>query len=448
MLPSYSDNRNVINAASAAAITPPTGQSGQTINSASNSNNNHKNNNNDNNLPNHIHANSHETLGSLVPDLGDPLPVPIDDPDFDSKYPINNARVSSKLIPLYKPWGHKYSNKLMCMIVTMWPEKKEKMTMIDSTYGEGCDKLVWVVDAASNPPKSYANHDFYAINMSRPENQRNIWEKVHRMWSNVYNSKLTDKYDWFIKADDDTFIITENMKGYLQYYDPNYPHYLGHTLRKRWKSENVIFNSGVCYVLSKASINRIGPYLTHLPTLDPLVGRSHCVDRSGAGEDPTTSICLSGVGIRPGNTLDHEMRERFLIFRPTDHEKIYREDTWYWEFKPPSVKDGPDCCSPYIVCAHNYKDMNSVKKFFPLLQKEYNQPKDWDNIPLPPRPRTFIYDSQQVTFKIDDWFNIEKPPHGQRIFLGPYKPWQCYNCKIGDQKDPFWTQWWDVVKES
>ena len=39
---------------------------------------------------------------------------------------------------------------------------------------------------------------------------RNIWEKVHRMWSTVYSTpSLLDQFEWFLKADDDTFVSTE-----------------------------------------------------------------------------------------------------------------------------------------------------------------------------------------------------------------------------------------------
>ena len=317
--------------------------------------------------------------------------------------------------------------------------------MIASTYAPGCDKLVWVVDEASDAPESYANHEFFAVSLKRVQNatHRNIWEKVHSMYAKVYNEKLTDEFDWFIKADDDSFIFTENMKGFLQYYDPNFPHYLGHTIRSRWKNENIVFNSGSCYVLSKASIKKIGPYLSHLPTLDHKTGRSHCIDRVGAGEDPTTAICLAGLGIRAGNTLDHEMRERFTIFKPEDHERIIREDTWYWKYKPNNIKLGKGCNSPYLAATHTYKRMPDMKKWFPIFQNEYNQPKNWSAIALPPRPRVFLYEKDAIDFEMDEWRNTKNAPRGQRLFLNPKQAWQCWKCNIGDENDPYWTEWWD-----
>ena len=177
--------------------------------------------------------------------IGDIIPTYKDDPDFNEKYPINNKSIGTQLIPLYKPWGHIYSNKIFCMIPTLWPDRKDKMDvcmycmylssnstfylfcarinkqtnkqneiinkqMIASTYGPGCDELVWVVDDESNPPESYANHKFFPLSLTRVQNStnRNIWEKIHSMYAKAYNLSLYKKYDWFIKADDDSFIFT------------------------------------------------------------------------------------------------------------------------------------------------------------------------------------------------------------------------------------------------
>jgi len=371
--------------------------------------------------------------------------------DNNKSLPINEDFVVGKYIPLAKPWGYKYRCRIMCLIITMWPLRKTKMDIISETFGQkgrGCYTLSFVIDLKNDDaPDEYRGHKLLKMNLTRLQNnskkERNIWEKVHTMWSYIYNNKeLLYEHDWFIKADDDTFIISENMRGFLQYHDPNFPHYMGHSIRSRWERENVIFNSGVCYALSRKTLIKIGPYISHLPTLQHQTGRSHCIDRKGAGEDPTTGICLLGVGIRPTNTLDHEMRERFLIFRDTDHVKIIREDTWYWKYKPPNVKVGKDCCSPYIVSVHNYKKDADALKHYPLLMKQYNSIKDWDNIPLPPRPRYFLYDKNQVKFNIDEHLNVDNPPKGQRIMKGN-KEWICNKCKIGDRKDPYWTEWWD-----
>eukprot|EP01084_Bolivina_argentea_P001974 3642_1 len=299
----------------------------------------------------------------------------------NSKFKINsNPNISDPIyIPLKNPWGTIYRpNRILCLIPTLWPHRKWKMDLIASTYGPECSKLMWVVDKASNPPNSYAGFEFLIVALTRHQDHRvqhdnrlkNIWEKMHRTWTKIFSiPKYINNYEWFLKADDDSFIVTQNLFGFLQYYDPSYTHYLGHTLRQRWEKENIVFNSGTCYVLSRQTLLAIGRYLRYLPSMNPGPPTEHCVDRNGAGEDPSLAACLVGVGIRPSNTLDHELRERFLIFRDTDHVKMYREDTWYWKYAPGGIGQGENCCSPYLISMHNYKT-NDSKRIYPMLQKK------------------------------------------------------------------------------
>ena len=37
--------------------------------------------------------------------------------------------------------------------------------------------------------------------------------------------------DWFLKADDDTFVIVENLKNLLQHHNTNAPVYFGHNFK-------------------------------------------------------------------------------------------------------------------------------------------------------------------------------------------------------------------------
>ena len=38
---------------------------------------------------------------------------------------------------------------------------------------------------------------------------------------------FTDKFDWYLKADDDSYIIMENMKHILKQLNPSQPVYIG-----------------------------------------------------------------------------------------------------------------------------------------------------------------------------------------------------------------------------
>ena len=48
-------------------------------------------------------------------------------------------------------------------------------------------------------------------------------------WLRMYEQYL-DQYDWFMKADDDSFVMVENLRRFLAKYDPNVPHFFGASL--------------------------------------------------------------------------------------------------------------------------------------------------------------------------------------------------------------------------
>eukprot|EP01083_Nonionella_stella_P026489 72955_1 len=117
----------------------------------------------------------------------------------------NNTALAGKFIELKHEWGTKYLTRVLCLIPTLWPDRKEKMDIIASTWGKGCTKLMWVIDEDQNAPNSYSGFDTLIIPLIRKQNNekhvRNIWEKVHRMWTKIYSTpSLYNNFEWFIKA--------------------------------------------------------------------------------------------------------------------------------------------------------------------------------------------------------------------------------------------------------
>ena len=63
-----------------------------------------------------------------------------------------------------------------------------------------------------------------------PEGRDHLTQKTFAALSHLYRHELAD-YDWFLKADDDVYVIVENLRLMLSHLSPDLPVYLGHHFR-------------------------------------------------------------------------------------------------------------------------------------------------------------------------------------------------------------------------
>ncbi len=98
--------------------------------------------------------------------------------------------------------------RILCMIYTHSNEHS-RVKAIVNTWGKDCDGFF----AASNVTDLSIN----AINLSHegPEEYENMWQKVRSMWAYAHDHFLND-YDYFHISGDDSVIVADNMKVYLQ----------------------------------------------------------------------------------------------------------------------------------------------------------------------------------------------------------------------------------------
>lgn len=62
------------------------------------------------------------------------------------------------------------------------------------------------------------------------EGRETLWLKTKAVFKHAYKH-LLNSADWFFKADDDTYVIVENLKYMLSRYNTSQPIYLGRRVR-------------------------------------------------------------------------------------------------------------------------------------------------------------------------------------------------------------------------
>jgi len=181
---------------------------------------------------------------------------------------------------------------------------------VKNTWARRCDKVVFV--------SSKNDTEFPTVGINVTEDREHLTEKTMRAFKYIYDHHFNDA-DWFLKADDDTYVIVENLRYFLSSHNKDSPIYFGHHFNYNMEQDYV--SGGAGYVLSKEALRRFGKDGTNA---------SICQQQGGA-EDIDIGICLQKLGIRIGNSTDRFGRSRFHSLRPTEH--VYGDfPDWYYKY--------------------------------------------------------------------------------------------------------------------
>ena len=157
--------------------------------------------------------------------------------------------------------------RVLCIVITCQKNLLTKAKAVKETWAKRCDKTIFISEKM--------DVEFPAISLPGilPGHEK-LWSKTYAAFLNAYE-QYVDSFDWFLKTDDDTYVIMENLKAFLAGYNPSKPYYFG----KRFKPYGEYMSGGAGYVLSRESLVRVGK------ALEKTDGKICAGPSSGGAED-------------------------------------------------------------------------------------------------------------------------------------------------------------------
>ena len=201
------------------------------------------------------------------------------------------------------------------------------MATVNRTWAKDCDKYFFILkyNSSLNTSKSYELSNPYPILQPAllvVDHYKNLTDKVFRAFQAIY-LKYND-YDWYLKADDDTFVFVDNLKKFLKPKISTKPVTYGYDFRLFVKYG--YHSGGGGYVLSNEALKRLHSQLS--------VNYTYCPNNGI--EDVNVGECLRQLGVNPEKSIDDEGRERFHPLNLRTH--LTGNVDWLYEYAANPVK--------------------------------------------------------------------------------------------------------------
>uniref|UniRef100_A0A2M4CJC7 Glycoprotein-N-acetylgalactosamine 3-beta-galactosyltransferase 1 n=1 Tax=Anopheles darlingi TaxID=43151 RepID=A0A2M4CJC7_ANODA len=224
--------------------------------------------------------------------------------------------------------------RVLCWIMTNPTNHKQKALHVKRTWGNRCNKLVFM--------SSVADPLIDSVALPVGEGRNNLWAKTKEAFKYLYKNHLDDA-DWFMKADDDTYVVVENLRYMLYAYSPSHPIYFGCRFKPYVKQGYMAGGAG--YVLSKEAVKRF---------VEDAIPNPKCRQDADGAEDVEMGKCMELVKVLAGDSRDSVGRGRFFPFVPEHHliPNHVNDDFWYVKYTYYKPDEGLDCCSDNAISFH------------------------------------------------------------------------------------------------
>ncbi|XP_067642690.1 glycoprotein-N-acetylgalactosamine 3-beta-galactosyltransferase 1-like [Eurosta solidaginis] len=237
--------------------------------------------------------------------------------------------------------------RVLCWIMTMPENHLKRAIHIRNTWGKRCNKLLFM----STKVDRFLN----TVRLDVSEGRDYLWHKTRAAFKYIYDNHLNDA-DWFLKADDDSYFIMENLRSFLYQFSPEAPVYFGCKFHPFVKQGYM--SGGAGYVLSRAALRRFAEVAFNNTSTNTT--NAACTQNQ-LSEDKEMGICLQNAGVVAGDARDEKGAERFHPLAPR-HLIPVDTSEWYSLYLFYKRDKKSQCCSRSAISFHYIKP----KEFYVL----------------------------------------------------------------------------------
>ncbi|EDV57539.1 uncharacterized protein Dere_GG24891 [Drosophila erecta] len=213
--------------------------------------------------------------------------------------------------------------RVLCFVYTKPTNHKTQAKAVLETWGRRCNKLIFF---SSRTDANLSG----TVALPVSPNYRESWLKTKMALKYLHEHHLNDA-DWFLEADDETYVIMENLRYMVYPYGPQLAIYFG--------------SPGTA--MTRAALRR----LVELALPNP----SKCEPKDAGPTAGKLRECLENVNVLAGNTYDSKGRRRMYLIEPQARSNLflhYDPNFWFWKFLAYRTQDGIFAWSNYAVSFH------------------------------------------------------------------------------------------------